>query len=125
MQRDVCPLEIHLPDGKRACYIPGTRPPKYMVDGQPTDIDVSIPDDLAALGWIWHGSTLFQPHAGSDGPGVAITTCTYGFPGYADARGTCFDAARTMQRIHVEHEAQRAGKVLAEQLELGLFEVAA
>lgn len=120
MRRDCYPIELHLLDGQRAQYVPGSRPARYTVDGQACDIDVTIPDDLAALGWIWHGSTLFQPHVGSDGPGVAITTCTYGLPGYADARGTCFDAARNMQRIHTEHEARRAGKVIAEQLELEL-----
>lgn len=80
MQRDVCPLVVNLPDGTRAELVPGSRPPAYSLpDRADAGIDVTIPDDLAATGWYWSGSFLYQPWPErSDGPGVAISTGTYG-----------------------------------------------
>ena len=100
--RDAYPLELHLPGGMRAQLVPGSRPPVYTIDGAPTAIDVTIPEELAAAGWCWHGSTLFQPWAGAgDGPGVAITTCTFGVAG-------AFDQARRMLHIRAAFDAARA-----------------
>lgn len=80
MQRDVYPLVINLPDGRRAELVPGSRPPAYSLPDQAdAGIDPTIPDDLVATGWYWSGSFLYQPWPErSDGPGHAISTGTYG-----------------------------------------------
>jgi hypothetical protein len=117
--RDCYPLEIALPDGKRAEYVQGSRPPRYTVDGEPTAIDVTIPDELAQSGWYWSGSFLYQPwpeprtEAQGRGPGVAISTGTFGPPGYPCDRQTCFAAAYELERLRVEVAARPAKKVKA------------
>lgn len=116
MRRDVFPLEIALPDGKRAQYVAGSRPPHYTVDGEPTDIDVTIPDDLAEAGWYWSGSYLYQPwpevrtEEQGRGPGVAISTGTFPPPGYPSDHQTCIEAAYEMERLRTEHAAALAAR---------------
>jgi len=103
------PLEIHLPDGQRALLVPGSRPARYTVNGETTTIEVEIPEDLCAAGWIWSGSFLYQPYTDrDDGSGVAIATSTYGVPGWPCTRKTCFEVARDMDRLRAEHVAARA-----------------
>lgn len=84
MKRDCFPLEIHLPDGTRAEYVAGSRPPRYMVDNDERAIDVTIPADLVDSGWHWSGSFLAQPQppGTESGPGIAILTSRYGPPGW-------------------------------------------
>lgn len=102
--RDAYPLELHLPSGIRAQLVAGSRPPKYTVDGQPIEVDVTIPDDLAAAGWIWHGSFLYQPYPGrEDGPGVGIATCTFGVEG-------SFEGARRFEAKRAEVRAMLAAR---------------
>lgn len=130
--RDCYPVELHLPGGVRAQYVPESRPAQYTVDGEPIAVDVTIPEDLAAAGWCWHGSFLYQPYPGrEDGPGVAISTGTFPPPGWplvaspierkgTDDEGepkvetfvpkTCFEAAYEMERLRAEHAAFRAAK---------------
>lgn len=55
MRRDVYPIEIALPDGKRAQYVPESRPARY------TEVVVNIPQHLLAHidrsgdCWLWTG----------------------------------------------------------------------
>lgn len=126
MKRDAYPLEVHLPDGTRArvriVHIVEVNdrgdevltqlvqhPPQYeRRDGTTVPIDVTIPDDLAAAGWYWSGSFLYQPwpevrtEEQGRGPGVAIATCTYGPPGYPSDRQTCFEIAHELERKRTE-----------------------
>ncbi len=104
-------LVICLPNSKQAVLCEGRQPgdrPIYAVDGVLTAIDVSIPPDLAATGWCWFGSPLYQPYPGrEDGPGVGIATCTFAPPGWPSPYKTCFESAYEIERIHAEHEALR------------------
>lgn len=116
MKRHCDPIEIALPDGKRAQYLAGSRPARYTVDDQPAEIDVTIPDDLQAAGWYWSGSFLYQPwpeartEEQGRGPGVAISTALYGPPGYPSDRQTCFEVAQGMEARRGILDAQRALK---------------
>jgi len=91
----VIPLDLYLPDGV-AQLVPGSfeaGAPRYARGGVVLDVDVVIPPDLAASGWIWHGSFLRKA-----GPvGVAICTKTFGLPGV-------FENARELDRLEAEHE---------------------
>lgn len=101
MRRDCYPLMINLPDGRRAEYVAGSRPARYTIDGELSDIDATIPDDLLATGWYWSGSFLFQPWPERpDGPGVAISTGTYGL-------AETFEMARRMNAKRAELLALR------------------
>jgi hypothetical protein len=77
---------------------------------------VTIPDDLAADGWHWSGSFLYQPWTEprtaeqGRGPGVAISTATFPPPGYPCDRMTCFEAAYAMQRAGAEVQAALAAR---------------
>lgn len=102
MKRDCYPLTIALPDGKRAEYVAGSRPPRYTIDGQACAIDVTIPDDLAAV-WFWHGTWL------CDGE-IRIYTGTFGVAG-------TFEQARIHMQIRREFVRQP--------IQLKLFEVTA
>jgi hypothetical protein len=106
------PLALALPDGITAEYVPNTRPPRYTIDGEPTTIDVTIPDDLAAAGWIWHGTTLRWP-ASDPLRGIAIVTCSYPPPGYPSIRGTCFDIARQFEAGRHRRAEQRIAERVA------------
>lgn len=129
MRRDCYPIEIALPDGKRAQYVAGSRPPKYTVDGELTAIDVTIPDELEASGWYWSGSFLYQPWPEprtaeqGRGPGVAISTGTFGPPGYPCDRQTCFDSAREMERLRVELAALPKKKIKASKKKIAIPDV--
>jgi hypothetical protein len=102
MTRDAVPLVLNLPDGRRAEYVSGTRPARYTIDGAACDIDVTLPDDLAAV-WHWNGSWL------CDGE-VRIYTGTFGVDGaIAQAR---------------RHMALRAGYA-PQPVQMELFERAA
>ena len=69
----------------------------------------AIPPDLAATGWVWVRDFLHQPYPERpDGPGVSISTATFPLPGTPAPRGDCFTQARTLDRLHAEHEARRA-----------------
>lgn len=89
----VIPLDLYLPDGV-ARLVPGSfeqGQPRYARDGVALDVDVTIPPDLEASGWIWQGSFLRKP-----GPvGVAICTQTFGVPGV-------FENARELDRLERE-----------------------
>jgi hypothetical protein len=103
------PLVLHLPNG-RAQLVPGSAEagrPRYEIDGEPVDVDVTIPPDLAAR-WFWFGSLLsLRVPAGT--PGISIGTGSYPPPGVESIRGTCFDAAR-----RIEAESARIAVDLAE-----------
>lgn len=101
------PLTIALPGGVVAELIPGSRPARYTVDGEPTALDVTIPDDLAAAGWVWHGSFLAQPWPNAS---ISISTGTFPPPGWPSDRQSCFDAAREIQRVRAEHTAALAAR---------------
>ena len=76
------PLQLHLPDDIIAEHIPGTDPPAYRLGpiGMAIPVDVVIPEDLAAAGWYWHGSTLAWN--GDDGRHpICISTAVYPPPG--------------------------------------------
>jgi hypothetical protein len=82
-------------------------PPQYELrDGTPVDLDVQIPDDLAAAGWIWHGSLLHWP---TSDPlrGVGITTDLHPPPGWPSPRDDCFTVARRMDQHRAEYQEQR------------------
>jgi hypothetical protein len=132
MRRDVWPLAINLPGGKRAEHVPGSRPPRYAVDGVEVELDVEIPDDLLANGWYWSGSFLYHPWPGSENgsPGVAISTGTFPPPGWpqepirvkgTDDQGqpiiieeparTCFDSARILNSTREEVAAWHAAEL--------------
>lgn len=89
--RDAWPLTLALPDGRRADLVPGSRPARYAIDDQPCDIDVTIPEDLAAV-WFWHGSWL------CDGA-IRIYTGTFGVAG-------ALEQARIHMRLRAEYEPQ-------------------
>lgn len=121
---DAYPLELALPGGIRAQLVPGSRPPRYTINGEPTALDITIPTDLLATGWCWFGTLLYQPYPGrDDGPGVGIITCTYPPPGWNYTLTgrilfpgfwcSCFIAARRMDLIHAEYEAARRVKLVA------------
>jgi hypothetical protein len=51
LDRDVAPC----------CYLGQHGRPRYRIDGvERSDFDPTIPDDLKATGWFWHGSFLTQ-----------------------------------------------------------------
>lgn len=82
-------------------------PPQYELrDGTTVDLDVMIPDDLAAAGWHWFGSVLRWP-ASDPLRGIGICTSTYPPPPYPSTRGSCFDCARTFERLRAEREDRR------------------
>ncbi len=87
-------------------------PPQYeRRDGTTVALDVTIPDDLLAAGWAWHGSTLIDgPIVGGH---IAITTCTYPPPGWPSARGSCFDCARRFEQLRAERHARRVAERVA------------
>lgn len=109
------PLKIHLPEPGAypqtvyADYVPGSDPPAYTVNGEPCAIDVTIPDDLAAVGYYWHGSLLCR--TGDQGGGIA--TCTYPVPGWPSEREDCFTVARGSERHRAEWAAQRVAERVA------------
>lgn len=100
--RDAYPLELALPNGIRAQLVPGSRPPRYTMDGEPTAIDVTIPEDLAAV-WFWFGSWL------CDGD-IRIYTRTFGVAG-------AIEQARIHMQLRADYEPQP--------IQLELFEVTA
>lgn len=102
MIRDVYPLQLCLPDGRRADLVPGSRPARYTIEGEPCDIDVTIPPDLAAV-WFWVGSWL------CDGE-IRIYTGTFGVVGV-------FEQARIHLNLRQGYEPPT--------VQLELFEVAA
>ena len=88
-------------------------PPVYELrDGTTVELDVQIPDDLAAAGWHWHGSTLMRGQVG--GPCIAITTDLHPPPGYTSERRTCIEVARSMEAHRAAHQetmlAERVAK---------------
>lgn len=97
------PLVLVLPNGIRAEYHDGA----YWIDGEPTALDVAIPDELVAAGWYWHGSVLRQPAIdGDELRGIGICTSTFGVEG-------AFAAAREIQRVRAEREAARIAERVA------------
>lgn len=70
------PVSIPLPFGYRAELVyalPLHDPPVYAIDGVPVWLDVTIPDDLAARGWVWNGAFLWLPAVTSDKCGIGIS----------------------------------------------------
>jgi hypothetical protein len=102
------PLQLHLPDGIIAEYIPGSEPPAYRLDpiGMAIPVDVIIPEDLAATGWYWHGSTLAW-NGGDPLCPSCISTAVYPPPGWLSAGRNCFESARSAEQAHA---VQRAGR---------------
>jgi hypothetical protein len=99
------PLQLHLPDGIIAQYVPGSAPPAYMLGpiGMEIPVDVVIPEDLAAAGWYWHGSTLAW-NGGDPLCPIGISTVVYPPPGWLSASRNCFEAARIVEQAHaVQH----------------------
>jgi hypothetical protein len=109
------PLRLHLPlpgaypQTVYAEYVPGSSPPAYTVNGEPCAVEVQIPDDLAALGYFWHGSLLCKPGDQSGG----ICTATYPPPGWPSPRENCFELARESERRRAEWAAQRVAERVA------------
>lgn len=87
------PLALALPGGVLAEYVAGSDPPQYALDGAPIAVDVTIPDDLAALGWRWEGS-FFCCDGGDPLRPVFVATNTYPPPGWPCDRRDCFEVAR-------------------------------
>jgi L-rhamnose isomerase len=110
------PLEIDLPGGP-AQLVPGSYEagrPRYERDGVEIDIDVTIPDDLVATGWCWHGSSLYQSAPAPGRISVGIHTGTNPPPGI-------FDIAR-----HFDANRARAmAEWQAKPVQLSLFQEAA
>lgn len=112
------PLKLHLPEPGNyphtvyAEYVPGSSPPAYRLDpiGMNLPIDVVIPDDLAALGYYWHGSLLTR----ADQPG-GISTAAYPPPSWPSEREDCFTLARQSEHRRagwrVREVAERVAKV--------------
>lgn len=93
----IVPLELSLPDG-RATLVPGSLQdgqPQYERDGQVLDVDVTIPTDLVAAGWLWHGSVLYRPEPGDDLRGVGVDTRTFPPP-------QCYEQARAIEQARAE-----------------------
>lgn len=70
------PTSIPLPFGYYAelAYTDTPGQPVYAIDGVPVWLDVSIPADLAARGWVWNGAFLWLPAATSNQCGIGICT---------------------------------------------------
>jgi hypothetical protein len=118
------PLAIDLPDGTTArvrivhvvevndkgeellTQLVSTPPQYERCDGTTVELDVTIPDDLAAH-WFWFGSCLVE-----DSGLVLICTATYPPPGYPSIRGTCFDVARQIEA----GQRRRAERWIAERV---------
>lgn len=69
----------------------------YTLDGAPVDIDVTIPEDLAAH-WYWHGPILV--YRAADRVGLSICADTFGVAG-------AFEQARWFMAQDQKH-AERA-----------------
>jgi hypothetical protein len=106
---DAYPAALTLPGGT-AHLVPGMA--VYLLDGVPIDVDVTIPDDLAYLGWFWWGSRLAQQRDDERLPGISIDTGTYPPPGVPALRGTCFDAARKIEETRARMTAEREAAAL-------------
>jgi len=93
----IVPLELSLPDGPATLKIGSLKKgqPQYERDGQLLDVDVTIPDDLVAAGWIWHGSTLYRREPGDELRGVGVDTRTFPPP-------QCFEQARAINQMRAE-----------------------
>lgn len=106
------PLELLLPGGLRAAYVPQSDPPRYTLNGEPLAVDVVIPDDLARAGWFWLGSRLMQRYEASDvAPAWAsIDTEVFPPPGWPGAGRTCFDVARETGRVWAEVRPARKAR---------------
>lgn len=81
---DAVPELLELPDGSNARYVPNsyldTGRAQYTIAGQLTDLDVTIPADLA--GWYWSGAVLVAPDRT-----ICLPTHRYGLPGvFVEAR---------------------------------------
>jgi hypothetical protein len=95
------PLQLHLPNGIVAGYIPGSAPPAYMLGpiGMEIPVDVVIPRDLVAAGWYWHGSILAW-NGGDPRRPIGISTAVYPPPGWLSTRRNCFEAAHIVEYAH-------------------------
>lgn len=96
----IVPLTLSLPDG-RATLIPGSLrkgQPRYERNGVELDLDVTIPADLEAAGWMWHGSVLYRREPGDDLRGVGVDTAAFPPP-------LCFEQAREIEWVRAELDA--------------------
>lgn len=128
------PIALYLPDGLVAAYVPQSEPPAYRMDeiGADLPVDVTIPEDLVAVGWYWHGSLLAWNGGDALRP-VGIYTGTFPPPGWGGALTTCFDAAREMDKgraggpVNVKQPAKKkkATQAPAGPRQLRLFDEAA
>lgn len=87
------PLALALPGGILAEHVAGSDPPAYAIDGVPIDVDVRIPEDLAALRWRWEGSFLCCDGGDPQGQ-LMISTDLHPPPGWPCERRDCFTVAR-------------------------------
>ncbi len=124
--RCAAPLALALPGGVTAEHVAGSAPPRYTLDGAPTAIDVTIPNDLAAKDWHWNGSFLCW----RDDPAcqLMISTDLHPPPGWPGTRRDCFTVARAFDLSpHATPPAQskqgtRAPAQPAPLVQLTLFE---
>lgn len=87
-------------------------PPVYeLLDGTVIDLDVTIPDDLAAAGWFWFGSLLAK--GDPQGAHVGVHTSCYPPPGWPAPQGTCFDSARRFEAAGAAHHERRVAERVA------------
>jgi len=93
----IVPLELSLPDGPATLKIGSLKKgePQYERGGQLLDVDVTIPPDLVAAGWIWHGSMLYRREPGDELRGVGVDTKTFPPP-------QCFEQARAIDQMRAE-----------------------
>jgi hypothetical protein len=85
------PSKLETPDGTAHAIIGSLQSGRacYTVNGEPVDIDVTIPDDLADT-WFWFGSNLTLVTL-PDRCGLSICANTYPPP-------RCFEIARDVTR---------------------------
>lgn len=101
MEKGTYPLTIDLPGGIRAELV-ASNPPRYAVNGEMTEIDVTVSDDLSS--WFWWGSFLtWKPHP--EQVGISIDTGTFPPPGWPSNRPDCFTQARAVEAARVKYAA--------------------
>ena len=131
MTHTTYPVSIPLPNGLRAELVyalPLHDPPVYAIDGIPVWLDVTVPDDLAARGWIWNGSFLWLPAATSNQCGIGICPNTSPPPFWNVARDgrilvpgvwpCCFVIARYLDVGEREFGQRRVAELAAKAAKL-------
>jgi hypothetical protein len=93
------PSRLRTPHGEAHIVIGSLQAGKarYQVNGEPIDLDVTIPDDLAAY-WYWFGPFLTRDTPPGT-PGLSICANTYPPP-------RCFELAREWLRREQAQEPE-------------------